>query len=111
MACSRLSAVSFTPDCSDAKRSVLAVHSTMTWSGLGLGLRLVLGLGLGLRLRLGLVLGFGVRVRVGVRVREHGHLVELVRRLEVADVLADLIEVLLLVLTGQHVVRPLGLAG
>merc|ERR1719313_548536 len=34
MACSRLSAVSFTPDCSDAKRSVLAVHSTMTLSSL-----------------------------------------------------------------------------
>merc|ERR1719364_228141 len=34
MACSRLSAVSFTPDCSEAKRSVLAVHSTMTLSSL-----------------------------------------------------------------------------
>merc|ERR1711869_161769 len=34
MACSRLSAVSFTPDCSDAKRSVFAVHSTITLSSL-----------------------------------------------------------------------------
>mmetsp|Transcript_10260 Transcript_10260/g.24112 ORF Transcript_10260/g.24112 Transcript_10260/m.24112 type:complete len:461 (+) Transcript_10260:306-1688(+) len=42
---------------------------------------------------------------------QHDDLVEFVSRLEVANVLADLVEVLLLVLAGQHVGRAVGLVG
>merc|ERR1719231_238046 len=44
MACIRLSAVSLTPDWSDEKRSVLAVHSTMTLSSLFFALNSLMSL-------------------------------------------------------------------